>query len=106
MDGVSILSPSRIEFGHSYSNPEAACKPHPIQKWLKSSNKAMLVLTHVIKLTDAVIVGVHHHPETGMLDGSTDKHALEEVSFTFRKIEIEDKIGQTKFADDLSLGGL
>ena len=58
------------------------------------------VVDHVITLTDANVSEVHHHPVAGLKDSTTDKFQLEDVSFTYRKIEVEDKIGKTTFIYD------
>ena len=55
---------------------------------------------HSISLTNAHIVDVHHHPETSLVGGSTDKRQLEDVSFVFQKIVVQDDT--TTFSDDLT----
>ena len=50
---------------------------------------------HKIKLTDATISDIHQH-------ANADTHELEDISFTFRKIEIENVDGKTAAADDWS----
>jgi type VI secretion system Hcp family effector len=62
-----------------------------------------------VKLTDATVASVNRFTgqEGGAEGASTSRHTsavdtleLEEVSLTFRKIEVEDKDGKTMFADD------
>jgi type VI secretion system Hcp family effector len=60
------------------------------------------VVDHVITLTNATIADAHHHPVAGLKDSSTDKFQLEDVSFTYQKIQVEDKIGKTLFSADTS----
>ena len=58
------------------------------------------IVDHVITLTDASVSEVHHHPVAGLKDSTTDKFQMEDISFTYRKIEVEDKIGKTIFIYD------
>ena len=58
------------------------------------------VVDHVITLTNASIVDVHHHPVVGLKDGASDKHQVEDVSFTFQKITVEDIPSKTTFSDN------
>jgi type VI secretion system secreted protein Hcp len=67
-----------------------------------TNNAGERLVDHVITLTNATIVDVHHHPVAGLKDSSTDKFQLEDVSFTYQKIEVEDKIGKTIFSADTS----
>jgi type VI protein secretion system component Hcp len=46
-------------------------------------------------LTDATVSDIHQH-------AAADTHELEDVSFTFRKIEIENVDGKTVAIDDWS----
>ena len=55
------------------------------------------VVDHVITLTDANVIEVHHHPVAGLKDSTTDKFQLEDVSFTYRKIEVTDNVANTTF---------
>jgi|SRR6516225_5127743 type VI secretion system secreted protein Hcp len=65
---------------------------------------------HTIKLTNANIIEIrqytaHSHSETGQAAGHTpsaDTFELEDVSFTFQKIEIENKDGKTTSSDNWS----
>jgi type VI secretion system secreted protein Hcp len=56
----------------------------------KTSTK---VIYHTVKLTNASIVDVFQYADA-------DTGELEDVSFVFRKIEIENKIGKTMAVDD------
>jgi len=60
------------------------------------------VVDHVITLTDANVVDVHHHPVAGLKDSTTDKFQLEDISFSYRKIEVTDKTTNTTFVGDNS----
>ncbi|MCW3050874.1 MAG: type secretion system effector, Hcp1 family [Chthonomonadales bacterium] len=60
------------------------------------------VVDHVITLTDANVVDVHHHPVAGLKDSTTDKFQLEDISFNYRKIEVTDKTANTTFVGDTS----
>jgi type VI secretion system secreted protein Hcp len=63
-----------------------------------------------IKLTNATVAGIRQHTPDGAGAGmGGDKHTsgvsmpqLEEISFTFQKIEVESKDGKTMAADDWS----
>jgi len=70
--------------------------------FFSANNQGETVVNHVITLTDATISEVHHHPVTGLKDSTTDKFQLEDVSFTYRKIEVTDKAGNTTFVGDNS----
>lgn len=61
------------------------------------------VVDHVITLFDASVSEVHHHPVAGLRDSSTDKFQLEDISFTYRQIKVEDKVGKTVFLGDGSV---
>jgi len=71
-------------------------------QFFRTSREGVQVVDHVITLTNATIVEVHHHPVAGLKDSSSDKHEVEEISFTFRKIEVDDRINKTTFVDDWS----
>jgi type VI secretion system secreted protein Hcp len=65
------------------------------------------VLTHRIRLTNAIVTNILHKTEEPVGASGTAKHGavgspphLEEVSFTFQRIELEDLIGKTVAADD------
>jgi type VI secretion system secreted protein Hcp len=60
-----------------------------------------------IKLTNASVSGIRQFTNQGLADGSSAKHSsstdtmeLEEVSFTFQKIEVENIDGKTMGVDD------
>jgi len=74
-----------------------------VQLTFNSTNiEGRTVVDHVITLTDANVVEAHHHPVAGLKDSTTDKFQLEDVSFTYRKIEVTDKTSNTTFVGDNS----
>lgn len=71
------------------------------------------ILTHRIRLTNAAVINIAHTMEQpGSTGGAgTAKHAtgigqphLEQISFTFQRIDLEDLIGKTVAADDFRGG--
>jgi type VI secretion system secreted protein Hcp len=63
----------------------------------KISSSGKEYVYHRITLTDATISDIHQH-------AAADTRELEEVSFTFHKIEIENVDGKTIAIDDWSSG--
>jgi type VI secretion system secreted protein Hcp len=56
---------------------------------------------YTIKLTNATVCGHHKFTDKGAKHEETaDTHELEEISFTFQKIELESKWGKTMANDD------
>jgi type VI secretion system secreted protein Hcp len=55
-------------------------------------------LFQTIRLTNATISNIKQY--TGVVDSSTSTHELEDVSFTFQRIEITNVIGKTMASDD------
>jgi type VI secretion system secreted protein Hcp len=55
---------------------------------------------HTIKLTNATVSELHPYIGMAKHEERTDVHELEEVSFTYQKIEIENKIAKTMAVDD------
>ena len=56
---------------------------------------------HTIKLTNAAISGVRQHVHDGTAGGPpVDSRELQEVAFTFQKIEIESQAGKTTAVDE------
>lgn len=56
---------------------------------------------YTIKLTNATVAGHKHYTDaTAKHTEANDTHELEEVSFTFQKIDIEHKVGKTAASDD------
>ena len=66
-------------------------------EFVKTSSAGKEYVYHKIKLTDATISDIHQH-------AAAETRELEEVSFTFRKIEIENVDGRTAATDDWSSG--
>lgn len=58
-------------------------------------------IDHTIKLTNAAISGVRQHVHNGSSVGPpVDPRELQEVTFTFQKIELESQTGKTTAIDD------
>jgi type VI secretion system secreted protein Hcp len=115
--GKRQWKPIRITKEWGAADPQifAACVtnevlPEVVFEFTKTNPNGEEYVYQTIKLTDATISGVERM--TGDEDqegGSSSRHAdasdtleLEEVSFTFRKIELTDNDGKTNFADDWS----
>jgi type VI secretion system secreted protein Hcp len=60
----------------------------------------MVSLYHVIRLTNAYITGLRQFKDPADANGNSPE--LEEVSFTYQKIEMENKDGKTMASDDWS----
>ncbi len=69
-------------------------------EFIRTTAEGAEEIHHTIKLTNATISELH--PFIGMAkhEERTDVHELEEVSFTYQKIEIENKIAKTMAVDD------
>jgi len=55
-----------------------------------------------IRLTNASVAAIREHINQPRAGEVGDNRALEDVSFTFHKIEIESKVGKTVAMDDLA----
>jgi type VI secretion system secreted protein Hcp len=61
---------------------------------------------HTIKLTNAAISGVRQYVHNGPSGGpAVDTRELQEVTFTFQKIEIESETGKTTATDEWQTSG-
>ena len=60
------------------------------------------VVTHTIKLSDASVANLEQYIHFNAIghEDSDDARHLEDVAFTFRRIEIENLVGKTAAADD------
>ena len=75
--------------------------PHVDLQFVRTAPDGREEAFYTIKLTNATITSIRQY--TGVLPGATnaaDIHQLEEVSFTFQKIEVESTIGKTMATDD------
>jgi len=59
-------------------------------------------LYHSVRLTNATVVQVRHYMRDPQGGGPASTRALEDVAFTFQRIEIENKSGKTLGVDDWS----
>jgi type VI secretion system secreted protein Hcp len=72
-------------------------------EFLKTDPAGREVVYFTIKLTDAAVSDIRSHLDlTGTGGGRYDGHELEDVSFTFRTIEITDVESRTSATDDWS----
>ncbi len=62
-------------------------------EFVRTDAKGVEHVYHTIKLSNATVAQIHQHADA-------DTHELEHVSFTFQKIEIENKDGKTTASDD------
>jgi type VI secretion system secreted protein Hcp len=73
-------------------------------EFVKTSPQGQEHVYHTVKLTNANVSDVKSYLDLTDTSGDPfDAHELEDVSFTFQKIEIENKDGKTQAADDWSL---
>jgi type VI secretion system secreted protein Hcp len=63
------------------------------------------LVQRTITLTNASVVDVHDLPVPPSSDGEMIFREIEEVSFTFQRIEIGNPIGQTSACDDWNING-
>lgn len=74
-------------------------------EFYKTTPEGVEEVYHKIKLTEATVSKIHYTTGTGESAGSAktqasyDTHELEEVSFTYQKIEVESTIGSTMAGD-------
>ena len=59
-------------------------------------------LYHTVRLTNATVVRVRHHMHNPEVVGLSPGRALEDVAFTFQRIEIQNNVGKTMGIDDWS----
>jgi type VI secretion system secreted protein Hcp len=75
-------------------------------EFYKTTPEGVEEVYYTVTLTNATVSQVHYTTGTGesassaKTQSSYDTHELEEVSFTYQKIEIESKTGQTMASDD------
>lgn len=63
--------------------------------FVRSGTMGQQAVYYTVKLTNATVTSVRSY-----ISAAPDQRALEDVSFTFQKIEIEDKEGKTSAMDD------
>ncbi len=73
--------------------------------FIKTDPSGKEIVYYVIKLTNAtvskLVQSTHRQEEGGAKhEAAYDVHELEQVSLTFQKIEVEDKVGKTSALDD------
>jgi type VI secretion system secreted protein Hcp len=70
-------------------------------EFVKTNAQGQEFVYHTIKLTNANVSDIKAYLDlTDTTGDAYDAHELEDVSFTFQKIEIENKEGKTSAADD------
>jgi type VI secretion system secreted protein Hcp len=69
-------------------------------EFIRTTAEGAEEIHHTIKLTNATISELHPYIGMAKHEERTDVHELEEVSFTYQKIEIENKIAKTMAVDD------
>jgi len=70
-------------------------------EFVKTDAQGQEFVYHTIKLTDGGVSDIKSYLDlTDTTGDAYDAHELEDVSFTFRKIEIENKEGKTVAVDD------
>jgi type VI secretion system secreted protein Hcp len=94
------------EWGASSPQLFQACATNEVLKtvsleFIKTDAAGKEAVYHTIKLTNATISKIEQYTEeVAKHEESADTHELEKVSFTFQKIEMENKIGKTSALDD------
>jgi type VI secretion system secreted protein Hcp len=69
-------------------------------EFVKTNSKGEEEIYHTIKLTNAAVSNIKSYLDlTDATGDAYDAHELEDVSFVFQKIEIENKEGQTQAVD-------
>jgi type VI secretion system secreted protein Hcp len=104
------------EWGAASPQILAACAtnevlPEVVVEFTKSNPAGEEYVYQTIKLTDATVASVRRFTgdedqesaSTSRQQSDSDTLELEEVGFTFRKIELTDNDGKTNFLDDWSL---
>lgn len=72
-------------------------------EFVKTNEQGKEFVYHTIKLTNATVSALRSYLDLTDTTGDPfDAHELEDVSFTFQKIEIENKEAKTAAADDWS----
>lgn len=70
-------------------------------EFVKTDSNGEEYVYHTIKLVNASVSEIHQYLEgDAKQDQSHDLHELEEISFTFQRIEMESKDGKTMAVDD------
>ena len=94
------------EWGASSPQLFQACVTNEVLKsvlleFVRTNANGEEYVHHTIKLTNASVAKHHQFIKSDAKnDGKHDVHELEEISFSFQKIEIENKDGKTMAADD------
>ncbi|MBZ5638486.1 MAG: type VI secretion system tube protein Hcp [Acidobacteriia bacterium] len=69
-------------------------------EFIRTTPEGAEEIHHTIKLLNATISEVHPFIEMTKHEERTDVHELEEVSFTYQRVEVENKTGKTMAVDD------
>jgi len=60
-----------------------------------------MALTHTIRLVNARVIDIAHSTEPASGPGKIGQRHLEDVSFSFQRIDLEDRVGKTAATDSL-----
>jgi type VI secretion system secreted protein Hcp len=74
--------------------------PSVLFEFVKTDKNGEEYVYHTIKLVNATVSNIKQYLTPGTASASHDVHELEEISFTFQRIEIENKDGKTMAVDD------
>jgi type VI secretion system secreted protein Hcp len=80
--------------------------PSVLFEFIKTTKEGKEDIYYTIKLVNATISNIRYMTGTGESAGSAkttstyDTHELEEISFTYQRIEVEHKVGKTSAIDD------
>lgn len=70
-------------------------------EFIRTTAEGAEEIHHTIKLTNATINSLKQYIQTAAKhEDAYDVHELEDVAFTFQKIEIDNKLGKTSSGDD------
>ena len=69
-------------------------------EFIRTTPEGVEEVHFTIKLINATISKVHSYIEMTKHEASSDVHELQDVSFTYQRVELESKLGQTMASDD------
>ena len=74
--------------------------PSVLFEFVRTTPEGLEEVHHTIKLTNATISSVKQYVGTVKHENTADTHELEDVSFTFQQIDLDNKGGSTSASDN------
>lgn len=69
-------------------------------EFIRTTKEGTEEVHYTIKLVDATVASLKPHVGMAKHEGRTDVHELEDVAVTYRRVELESKLGKTMATDD------